>query len=45
MYKYQKEDMANYTREEFVYNDGGTITLDWAFAIDSEDSKGVDSPL
>lgn len=43
MYRYQKEDMPNYTRQEFIYKDGGTITLDWAFARGSRD-KGLETP-
>ena len=36
MYRYQKHDMPVYTREEFVYQDGGTVTLDWAFSNDTQ---------
>jgi len=35
--------MPQYTRKQFVYKDGGTITLDWAYATDSKDKKGEPS--
>ena len=36
--------MAKYTREEFVYKDGGTITLDWAYSCDSKYDK-LETPM
>lgn len=36
--------MPQYTRKLFVYKDGGTITLDWAYATDSKDNKGAAEP-
>ena len=37
--------MADYMRQEFVYKDGGTITLDWAFSKDTMTFDGVNTPL
>ena len=37
--------MPQYTRQEFIYKDGGTITLDWAFDKEIKKNKGVDTPL
>lgn len=36
--------MPDYTRQEFIYKDGGTVTLDWAFANGAE-NDGLKTPL
>tara|TARA_B110000285_G_C15077374_1_gene591532 strand:+ start:474 stop:593 length:120 start_codon:yes stop_codon:yes gene_type:complete len=37
--------MAQYTRQEFIYKEGGTITLDWAFAKQIKENKGIKTPF